>query len=83
MFSTRDCHICSLLRVNDLNHSPWLGSVLLTAGEGAEGGRVSLEFLRLRGRVEQPDGCFGEEEVLRASGLVPEPEAVWVGVALL
>lgn len=50
---------------------------MLTAGEGAEGGRASLDFLRLRGRVEQPDGCLGEEEEeLRANGLVLELEAV-------
>ena len=60
---------------------PWLGSVpLFLAGEGADGGRArALELLRFRGRVEQPDGCFGEEEAeLRASGLVPElePEVV-------
>ena len=41
---------------------------------GAEGGRASLLVLRFRGRVEQPEGCFGEEEELKANGLVLEPE---------
>ena len=45
--------------------------MLLMAGEGAEGGRASLEFLRLRGRVEHPDGCFGDVD-FRARGLVLE-----------
>ena len=43
-------------------------------GAGAEGGRASLLVLWFRGRVEQPEGCFGEEEELRANGLVLEPE---------
>ena len=42
-------------------------------GAGAEGGRASLLVLRFRGRVEQPDGCFGEEE-FKTNGLVPMPE---------
>ena len=53
---------------------------MLLAREGADGGRArAFELLRFRGRVEQPDGCFGEEEAeLSASGLVPElePEVV-------
>ena len=46
----------------------------MTEGAGAEGGRASLLVLRFRGRVEQPDGCFGEEEELKTNGLVLEPE---------
>ena len=40
-------------------------------------GWESLEFLRLRGSVEHPEGCLGEE--FNANGLVEE----CVGVALL
>ena len=51
----------------------------VVAGEGVragvEGGRESLELLRLRGRVEHPDGCFREE--------LPCANGLWVGVALL